>query len=219
MNFWINKYRPLAESRGRVRTAVSTGHAPFVDGSHRREPYLSCNLATISSICRGRNFAPRLGVGDIVVYLTTKGRYPGDAQPSNRLTAVLHVVKMHCSHEAAAAWLASEGLPVPPNCVVPGNDGLDADVCIPCSPGTRDDAEARYRRRAKEYPMYFICHPLWIELESPPIVTDAMLESALGTGSRSPDSHDLEGEGSSSTPPEGRATRLASPILLEGARR
>ena len=180
MSFWINKYRPLAASRGGIRAAESSGDAPFVDASHRREPYLSCDLAAISSICRGRNFAPRLRTGDTVVYLTTKARYSDDEQKSNRLTAVLEVVRMHPSHDAAAEWLISEGLPLPPNCVVAGNDGMDTDACIPCSPGTRAAAEARYRRRAKEHPMYFICRPLWSELESPPIVTDAMLRSSLG---------------------------------------
>ena len=180
MNFWINKYRPLAVSRGGIRAAESAGLAPFVDGSHRREPYLSRELATISSICRGRNFAPRLTTGDTVVYLTTKARYPGDVRKSIRLTAVLEVARMHSSHEAAAEWLMSEGLPLPSNCVVAGSGGLDADACIPCSPGTRAAAEARYRTRAKQYPAYFICDPLWLELESPPIVTDAMLMSALG---------------------------------------
>ena len=46
----------------------------------------------------------------------------------------------------------------------------------------RPDAAGLSQRstRAKQYPMYFICHPLWIDLESPPIVTDAMLRSSLG---------------------------------------
>ena len=151
-----------------------------MDGSHRREPYLSRDLATISSICRGPNFAPRLEVGDVVVYLTTKGRYLGDAQRSNRLTAVLEVTEVHASHGAAAEWMAREGLPLPPNCIVEGTDGLPASACTPCSADTRRDAEERYRCRAERYPMYVIRRSLWLELHSPPAVTDAMLTSALG---------------------------------------
>jgi len=180
MNLWINKYRPLAASRGGVQAAASAGDALFVDGSHRREPYLSRDLATISSICRGRNFAPRLEIGDVVVYLTTKAHHADDTEKSIRLPAVLEVVQMHPSHEAAAKWLIGRELPLPPNCVVSGNDGLDADACIPCWPATRATAEERYRTRATQYPMYFICRPLWLNLESPPIVTDSMLMSALG---------------------------------------
>ena len=180
MNFWINKYRPLAASRGGIAAASLAGHAPFVDGSHRREPYLSSDLATISSICRGRNFAPRLRVGDIVVYLTTKARYESDVGKSNRLTAVLEVTKTHPSHEAAAAWFDREGLPRPPNCVVDGDPGLTPSACIPCSADTREALEARYRTRSEQYPTYFVCRPLWLGLDSPPAVTDAMLMSALG---------------------------------------
>ena len=180
MKFWINKYRPLAASPGGIAAASAAGDAPFVDGSHRREPFLSCDLATISSICRGRNFAPRLGVGDVVVYLTTKAHHAGDAEKSIRLPAVLEVEQMLRSHEAAAEWFSDRDLPLPPNCVIAGNDGLDADACIPCWPATRDTAEGRYRDRAARYPMYFICRPLWLNLKSPPVVTDSMLMSALG---------------------------------------
>ena len=61
MRFWINKYHPLAESEGGIRAAKRTEEPLFVDASHRREPYLSPELATISSICRGMQFAPRVG--------------------------------------------------------------------------------------------------------------------------------------------------------------
>ena len=180
MRFWINKYGPLAASRGGRDAAGRTGEPPFVDASHRREPYLSRELATISSICRGRNFAPRLKTGDVVVYLTKKRRYDRDAEPSMRLTAVLEVVRKFDSHEDAAAWLVGEGRTPPPNCLVAGNDGLCADACAPCSTDTRLESEERYWRRAEQYPAYFICDPLWLCLESPPTVTDAILESALG---------------------------------------
>ncbi len=179
MRFWINKYRPLAASKGGIRAADRAGEPLFVDASHRREPYLSEKLATISSICRGMQFAPRLRKGDAVVYLTTK-LYAGDAQGSNRLTAVLELVEQFQSHEEAAAWLKRKGLPVPPNCLVEGCDGLHRDFCAPCSTDTRHDAEARYRSRVERYPVYFICCPLWLDLKSPPIVTDAIMKRALG---------------------------------------
>lgn len=180
MRFWINKYEPLAASKGGMDAAGRSGEPPFVDGSHRREPYLSEELATISSICRGSNFAPRLNTGDIVVYLTKKRRYGDDAETSMRLTAVLEVVRKFDSHEDAAAWLIGEGRTPPSNCLVEGNDDLDAEACAPCSPGKRRDLETCYRSRVEQYPVYFICDPLWLCLESPPTVTDAILESALG---------------------------------------
>lgn len=115
-----------------------------------------------------------------MVYLTTKAHYESDVGKSNRLTAVLEVTKMHRSHEVAAEWFDREGLPLPPNCVVDRNPGLAASACIPCSSDTRDAAEARYRTRAEAYSTYFVCRPLWLKLDSPPAVTDAILMSALG---------------------------------------
>lgn len=180
MRFWINKYEPLAASKGGLHAAEHAGEPPFVDASHRREPYLSRELATISSICRGKNFAPRLKTGDIVIYLTKKRRYDDDDGASMRLTAVLEVVRGFDSHEDAAAWLIGEGRTPPPNCLVEGNDDLDTEACAPCSPDKLLELETRYRSRVEQYPVYFICHPLWLCLESPPTVTDAILESALG---------------------------------------
>ena len=180
MRFWINKYHPLAESDGGIEAAKRAREPLFVDASHRREPYLSQELATISSICRGMQFAPRLEIGDVVVYLTTKARYLGEMRESNRLTAVLKIVERFESHGDAATWLRKKQFPVPPNCFARRSRGLDEDYCAPCSPSTRLDAEARYKRRVERYPMYFVCRPLWINLDCPPSLSGQMIRKALG---------------------------------------
>lgn len=178
--FWINKYQPLARTAGGRAAALQAGEPAFVDGSHRREPYLSPNLATISAICRGRNFAPRLAEGSTVVYLTTKDRYPGDVAPTTRLTAVLRVVRRFSSHASAAAWFRRQGIPIPPNCMVPGSHGAPAGACRPCTPEDRELAEARYRRRVQDSPDYFVCEPRWLQLDDPPTVSDDAFVRSLG---------------------------------------
>ncbi len=103
MKYYINSYKPLGRTRSGSNLARAAGVEPFVDGSHRREPYLSPSLAAITSLCRGRNFAPRLSVGDIVVYLTVKTRFPGDPKSTRRLPAVLQVTDRFETHLDAAA--------------------------------------------------------------------------------------------------------------------
>src|SRR5207245_1497794 len=94
---------------------------------------------SISALCRGANFAPRLERGDFVVYLTTKGRYLNDTVSGWRLIAVLRVLKRFNSHRDAAAWYKARSVPLPSNCVVAGNppkslrltDGGDGrDACV-----------------------------------------------------------------------------------------
>jgi hypothetical protein len=90
--------RPLIATRHGITAARRHGLPPFVDASCRREPDFENPRPSISAICRGRNFAPRLRVGDLAVYLTVKGRYPGLAEPHWRLVAVLEVVERFPSH-------------------------------------------------------------------------------------------------------------------------
>jgi hypothetical protein len=119
--YFLNTYVPLvATSAGR---AASETHAipPFVDGSIRREPDLEQPYPSISCLCRAGNFAPRLRASDIVGYMTCKGRYGEPREPHRRLTAVLEVIAVVPSHAEAAHWYRDRDLPLPSNCMVPGN--------------------------------------------------------------------------------------------------
>jgi hypothetical protein len=117
-------YKPLVYTRfGR---AASQRHAipPFVDGSIRREPDLQHPVPAISCLCRADKFAPRLVVGDEVVYLTAKGRYGAEGRRHWRLTAHLRVVRLFDSHADAAGWYRAHGYELPNNCMVAGNEAV-----------------------------------------------------------------------------------------------
>lgn len=68
-------YRPLGCSPDGRDASERFSIPPLVDGSIRREPDLQHERPGISCLCRGKMFAPRLLVGDHVVYVTAKGGY------------------------------------------------------------------------------------------------------------------------------------------------
>jgi hypothetical protein len=153
---------------------------PFVDGSCRREPDLEATLPSITALCRGGLFAPRLAVGDRVAYITKKGPY-GIGARHWRLTALLQVVERFETHNADAAWYRQRGLAVPRNCIVHGN----SPVPLECTDGEvpsdlrarlnilRPDQivrlwDARYAKRAKEHGVVLACEAIYRELTKPP---------------------------------------------------
>lgn len=75
MSAYLVSYRPLVNRPAGVIAATRHGISPFVDGSCRREPDFQSEFPSISALCRGRNFAPRLRVGDTAAYITIKGRW------------------------------------------------------------------------------------------------------------------------------------------------
>src|SRR2546423_15125523 len=77
VNYYINTYHPLCENSSGKAAARRFDHPPFVDASCRREPDFESLRPSITALCRGEKFAPRLKVGDVVIYLTVRGRYPG----------------------------------------------------------------------------------------------------------------------------------------------
>lgn len=124
---YLNSYRPLVMYK-RGKSAIQRfGIPPFVDYSCRREPDLESKFPSITALCRGSNFAPRLNESDIVVYLTRKEKYPGYYIRLRRLAAILRVTKRFESHQEAADWYEAKGLAVPGNCMVKSNPPLELD--------------------------------------------------------------------------------------------
>ena len=199
---YINSYAPLACSALGREAARVHGLPPFVDGSIRREPDLEHEFPAISCLCRADKFAPRLRVSDVVMYLTKKERY-GARQPHRRLTAVLEVLAVLASHADAAAWYKKRGMPLPNNCMVAGNrpHPLDESHRRFRAGGCAGDArthrswEAGYRARARRYPTFVVCRPLFRELSwNAPVVEDAHMIKALGhlPGTQNPGALPLE---------------------------
>lgn len=189
MTFYLNSYHPLARTAHGRQASEVHGLPPFIDGSIRREPDLEYRTPTISAVCRGGKFAPRLREGDVVVYLTIKGRWGEVEDLHRRLTAVLRVRHRFPSHTLAAEWFRSRGRPLPSNCLVPGNrpepltrsKGLHPPP--PC--GKRLAAhrawDSRYKRRITNHGDFLVCDCLFRSLGwGAPVALDRHLVDAFG---------------------------------------
>jgi hypothetical protein len=169
MAWYVVTYTPLASSREGREAAENHGHPLFADASCRREPDFEAVYPSISCVCRGSNFAPRLTHGDTVVYLTKKGSYQGLTEPHWRLVAILKVFEVFRTHSEAATWHRERGLPLPSDCIVPGNPPLPLDH----TEGPDEDLakwDATYQARTTKNGTLVLCKPLWMDLFAPPIV-------------------------------------------------
>ena len=193
---YLSSYRPLVMN-GRGKSAICRfGIPPFVDYSCRREPDFESRFTSITALCRGSNFAPRLNESDIVIYMTVKGKYAGFDGSHRRLTAILKVIKRFESHQLAAEWYQDSGLDLPGNCMVRTNAPLGLDETSNpdhyCSARRWD---ALYWKRSREIGVFLACKPLFLELRSPPVVSEEMLCAAFGRvpGTQNPPAiNDLE---------------------------
>ena len=118
---YLVTYRPLLQTRLGRQAVKEHGLPRFIDGSCRREPDFESAYPSITALCRGSRFAPRLHPGDHVIYITTKGSYLGRRERHWRLTSVLQVLHRFASHEQAASWYRERNLALPSNCMVAGN--------------------------------------------------------------------------------------------------
>jgi hypothetical protein len=163
---------------------------PFVDGSIRREPDFQCELPSITSLCRGRNFARHLGVGDVVCYITNKRKFKRTDNPERRLTAIVRVQLVLPSHEAAAQWYERRDLPIPNNCMVDRNPAMPLDHSHGINEGRKHYSGDRlwrrwdlgYKFRAEDSPEFVVCEPpLFLDLTwGAPLVSDNGLIAVFG---------------------------------------
>jgi len=161
----------------------------YIDGSCRREPDFQSRYPSISSLCRGASFVPRLRQGDEILYLTVKKTRERDGKPHRRLVAYLRVIRIFCCHQQAAAWYRSKSLPVPSNCLIPGSrplpvsktSGVPRDIAdqYPVSRQLRE-WEKSYKVRSLKTPRYVATKGLHLFLRRPPVVTDAMIKQVFG---------------------------------------
>ena len=117
----LSTYRPLCINEHGRQAVELYDIPPFIDSSCRRDPDLENPAPSITSLCRGENFAPHLRVGDVVVYMTRTGDYDIYSTGRRVLTAVLEVEEIYPTHEAAAQWYRAKGMTLPSDCMVAGN--------------------------------------------------------------------------------------------------
>ncbi len=186
--FYLTTFRALAHNAHGRRAIKAFGSPPFIDASCRREPDLESKFPSITALCRGGNFAPRLKEGDVVAYMTKAIAYPCGTERCRRLVAVLRVYKSWLAgidetgrqvHERAAAWYRSKGLSIPSNCIVRGNDPLPLEQTDLHQKNLRK-WDAKYWKRARRFGVFHACEPLFKELQNPPRLTDDQLRKWFG---------------------------------------
>jgi hypothetical protein len=179
---FLATYRPLVKSPSGRQAVRQHALRPFIDGSCRREPDFESRFPSITATCRGRNFAPRLRVGDRIAYLTVKGKYLGDPESGWRLVAVLRVIQRFPSHDEGALWYARQSEPLPSNCLVDGNPPKPFEFTNGDPPAEvkkrmaakRDSVQAirlwdaTYRQRVARWPVFLATRAEFIELNQPP---------------------------------------------------
>ena len=184
---YLVTYTPLTADDAGTAAVKRFGHPPYADASCRRTPDLEATYPSISAVCRGRNFAPRLRVSDVVVYLSKKGRYGTSAKKSFwRVVAVLRVRKTFDSHLQAATWYREAGRELPKNCVVAGNLPLplshtgETNGTLKTKNLTYRKWVALYRKRARDVPAFVVCKALYLRLDTPPVLRTSQVKKHLG---------------------------------------
>jgi hypothetical protein len=138
-------------------------------------------------------FAPRLHEGDVIVYITVKGSYLGVKPPHWRLVSILKVIRRFESHVEAANWYKSNDLPLPANCIVPGNNPAPFEMTNGIlkpdfKKRTRGFAptriirlwDAMYQERANKWGVFLVCEPAFLNLYNPSILTETDMTELFG---------------------------------------
>jgi hypothetical protein len=191
---FLSTFHPLIQTVAGRAAAQRYCLPPFIDGSCRREPDFESRFPSITALCRGGNFAPRLRIGDRIAYLTVKGRYAGDEAFGWRLVAILRIIHRFSDHNEAARWYARQGCPLPSNCLTGDsppkafeltNGKLPAEVRGRIN--TRSDPGAAirfwgatYRKRARKWPVLLATRAEFLELTDPPQLREGDLIRVFG---------------------------------------
>lgn len=179
---YLSSFKPLGQKKKGRQVAGKFQLPYYIDGSCRREPDFEHDTPTITALCHGSVFAPRLKEGDKVVFITCQYTYPPFKRSHWRFVAVLKVEKRFESHEAAAEWFADNKKPLPSNCMVPGNDPLPFEKThLEIIPDLKERGytletpheriikvwDLAYKERAKKNPVFLVCSADYLELFEP----------------------------------------------------
>lgn len=181
---YLASYRPIISTRFGKSAVVKYGLRPFIDGSCRREPdFESFFYPSITALCRAGKFAPKLKVGDKVIYLTVRMQGAGQAKVWY-LVAFLEVVERFESHQDAAKWYCDYRIEIPSNCIVSGNlsinycktSGEYHDIFIQSGCDAAIGVwDGGYKKRAKSWPVFLACKTLFCDLDNPPLISSGDL--------------------------------------------
>lgn len=188
MAAYIVTYHPISKTSQGRKAVAQYKYPPYIDGSCRREPDLESRYPSITSLCRGNRFVPKLQRGDTILYLSVQGRWEG-LQPHWRLVALLRVLRTFPEHNAAATWYEAKGLAQPPNCMTRGSKPLSLSRTAGAPPDiSRHHPNSKhlrlwdsgYKSRAKRTPKFVATKPLHLFLHNPPVLERSQWMDVFG---------------------------------------
>lgn len=176
MTNYLVSFRPLAVSSGGRMALKEFALPPFIDGSCRREPDFESIYPSISALCRKGKFAPKLKIGDEMIYITIKSNFGTRELSHYKLVAHLRVI--HCSptHQEAAVWYQERLLQAPSNCMTTDSkpkpyeqtSGQNGKLWRKYSTQTRLQFwDGIYRKRSKEHGTFIHCEAKLLNLHNP----------------------------------------------------
>lgn len=195
----LNTYQPLCLTNYGKKAISEFNISPYVDGSCRREPDFESLFPSITALCRGRACAPRLQVGDIIVYLTVKRKYEEEKPNHRKLVSILKVIKRFNNHQEGARWYKRKNLPIPSNCLIENNPPLEIKYTLGL--GHRemkrlDEFESNrkakimrlklqgwdneYWEKVNRYPVFLVTEAIYLNLNEPPSLFDEDLIGVFG---------------------------------------
>lgn len=188
---YLSSFKPLNINKRGRQAIESFGLPSYIDCSCRREPDFESKYPSISAICHAGKFAPRLHEEDEIIFMTVKGNYFPIPSRHWRLVAILKVIKRLETHEEAANWYLSHGLPLPSNCIIEENKPLPLEMTTGPIPFSRFKKiknpdqiislwDSQYRKRTTEHGVFLVCEPEFLELYQPPILTEDTLKEIFG---------------------------------------
>jgi hypothetical protein len=185
MTICLNTYEPLVFTGTGRKSCKKHGFPSFIDSSCRREPDFESKYPSITALCRKDKFAPKREEGDIIIYLSYKGKYDFDFiqdRPDEshwRLVAILEVIQRCESHQEAADWYKDQerNLRLPYNCMIQGTEPFSLDkTCSLASAGFKSlrEWDQSYWDTAQTYPVFLICKAQYLNLKDPPAMAEKM---------------------------------------------
>lgn len=178
MSNYLCSYHPLRMTRTGRQAVSDYGMLPYVDGSCRREPDFENQHPSITAICRGRLFAPRLSPNDRIIYITCKDKH-GLNYRHWRLVGALEVLQ-RSTHQGAYDWYMENGLQVPSNCMAI-KDGFLPMHLTSGNKLTIRQWNHHYLVRARNHDVFLRCrHVTDPRLIEPPILTEEDFYRLIG---------------------------------------
>lgn len=190
MAVFLNTFKPLGCNKFGRNNALNNNLPFFIDGSCRREPDFQNNFPAITQLCRPKKLVPRLNVGDLVIYLTKKGRYFNQSGHW-RFIGILEVIDVVQNHTSAATFYINRNIIPSQNIIcnqtAPFSLNMTHGLCgfkrISLTPQRVITIWNRaYVYRSANYPQTAITR-LWknhLYLNNPPIITSQMMLNIFG---------------------------------------